>query len=229
MCYLLLKKIKEIYIAITLIIASLISPSVALADYQALSLSGNPLTSDTAPYLVLSGLTGQSACSISVLAPFSGSISVEGLYQNTTNAQWTASLTVYSPDGTVTTGTTITTAGSYIFNCGTMSAIRADGTATTGTPTVALNASGGINAIARFHSEGNGSKSSQLTTSGTSPWEATFTFGTPYVTPPICVATCFSSMPLTTIATIVSESTSSVTIFDSSHTGATYNVQCTNA
>src|SRR5271155_3128693 len=98
-------------------IGALIAPSIVLADFQALSIVGNPLTANTAPYLVLGGLTGQSACSISILAPFGGSIAVNGLYQNTTNAQWTGPLTVYSPDGTTTIGTTITATGSYIFNC----------------------------------------------------------------------------------------------------------------
>jgi len=90
-----LKKLKT-FIASALMSLALISPTLALADYQTLSIIGNPLTALTAPYLMLTGLTGQSACTISVLAPFAGSISVEGLYNNTTNAQWTAPLTVYS-------------------------------------------------------------------------------------------------------------------------------------
>jgi hypothetical protein len=142
-------KIKA-FIASLLMSLALVSPTIALADFATLSIVGNPLTAATAPYLVLNGLSGQSACTISVLAPMGGTISVEGLYNNTTNAQWTAPLTVYTPDGTVTTGTTIAAPGSYIFNCGNMSAVRADGTATTGTPTVTLNASGGINVIAKI-------------------------------------------------------------------------------
>lgn len=69
----------------------------------------------------------------------------------------------------------------------------------------------------------------QVTTSSSSPWTATFTFGAPYSSPPICIATCFSSGPIATVATIVSESATNVTIFDSSHSGATFNVSCTHA
>lgn len=159
------KKFKA-FITSLLISLTLIAPSLVLADYQALSIVGNPLTASTAPYLLLSGMTGQSACTVSILAPFGGTVSVEGLYQNTTNAQWTGPLTVYTPDGTTTTGTTIAAAGSYIFNCGNMSAIRADGTATTGTPTVTLNASGGVNVIAKIPSTGGGGTVTAVTATG---------------------------------------------------------------
>jgi hypothetical protein len=142
----LLKKIRKVYIAVAIIISSLVAPSLVMADFQALSIVGNPLTTSTAPYLMLTGLTGQSACSISILAPFGGSIAVEGLYPNTTNAQWTGPLLVASPDGTSTVNP-ITAAGSYVFNCGSMLAIRADGTSATGTPAVTLNASGGVSRV----------------------------------------------------------------------------------
>jgi hypothetical protein len=72
-------------------------------------------------------------------------------------------------------------------------------------------------------------QAAQVTTSATTPFQGTFTFGTPYSTPPICVATGFSATPLAVVATIVSESTTAVTIYDSSHTGAIYNVQCTHS
>ncbi len=67
----------------------------------------------------------------------------------------------------------------------------------------------------------------QVTASGSTPWEATYTFGAPYTTAPICTSTSLSSVPNSTVAHIVSESTTSVTLFDSSHSGATLNVHCT--
>lgn len=179
------RKTWKAFIAVPVVIASLLASSIpAVADYQAISVVGNPLTAGTAPYLNLSGLTGQSACTISVLAPFSGTISVEGLYSNTTNAQWTGPLTVYTPDGTTTTGTTISAAGSYIFNCGNMAAIRADGTSAAGTPTVTLNASGGVNVIAHIPGGGGGSGISSV--SGTAPITVSTTAGAATVACPTC-------------------------------------------
>jgi hypothetical protein len=78
-------------------------------------------------------------------------------------------------------------------------------------------------------SSGPRTQSAQVTTSVTSPWEGTFTFGTPYSGTPICVATVFSSVPNAAVPNIVSESPTSVVIFDSSQTGATYNVQCSGS
>jgi hypothetical protein len=72
-------------------------------------------------------------------------------------------------------------------------------------------------------------QTSAVVTSASTPWSGTFTFGTPYVSSPVCIATCFSTTPIVTLAAIVSESTSAVTIYDGSHTGATYNVSCTPA
>lgn len=67
----------------------------------------------------------------------------------------------------------------------------------------------------------------QVTASSSAPWEATFTFGTPFTATPICVASSFNATPNSTVANIVSESTTSAVIFDSSQSGATFNVQCT--
>jgi len=242
--------------------AMLVASSIpASADYQALSIIGNPLASPTAPYLILNGLVGQSACTISILSPLVGTLSVEGLYRNTTNAQWTAPLTVYSPDGTTTVGPSIAAPGNYIFNCGNMSSVRADGSGASGAPSVTLNASGGINVIAHIPGGGGGgsvtavtatgpivssggttpniscptcaitggtiTKYFQVVASSSPPWEATVNFAPAFTTTPVCVATSFSAVPISTVLNIVSESTTSAVVYDSSHTGFTCNVQCT--
>jgi len=237
-------------------ICSVVPPRDAFADVAFLQVTGNPYH-PTGPYLTLPGMGGQSACVVGLNGSVGGSWKVEGLYHNT--QAWTQALTVVSPDG-LNPSTSITSAGSYAFNCADMIAVRLDGTTGTGTPITLIAAGGGISRVL-FNATGSGAvmavngtspivtntvggtvtvscptcdsttrtQVTQLTTSAVTPWQATFTFGTPYASPPICVATCFSSAPLTTIATVVSESASAVTIYDSSQTGAQYNVQCTHS
>jgi len=237
-------------------ICSVVPPSMASADLAFLQITGNPYH-PTGPFLVLPGLTGQSACVVGLNGAIGGTWHVEGLYHGT--QIWTPALLTVTPDG-LNPNVTISTPGSYAFNCADMIAVRLDGTTGTGTPITLLAAGGGINRVL-FNITGSGAitavsgnspivtntvggvvtvscptcesttrtQVAQVTTSASSPWQGTFTFGTPYATPPLCVATCFSSAPYTTMATIVSESTTAVTIFDSSETGATYNVHCTSA
>jgi hypothetical protein len=66
----------------------------------------------------------------------------------------------------------------------------------------------------------------QLTASATTPWEATGTFGAAYTVAPFCTTTIINSTPLYSGADIVSESTTTVVIFDASQQGYKYNVQC---
>jgi hypothetical protein len=73
-----------------------------------------------------------------------GTMAVEGLYKGTST--WTPALTTVSPDGT-TSQTAETAIGSYVFNCASMVAVRVDGSAASGTPSVTLNAGGGVNRI----------------------------------------------------------------------------------
>ncbi len=114
------------------------------ADLAYLTVSGNPVTAPTAPYITLLGLTGQSGCAISVSGSFSGTLGVEGFYLN--GSAWTPALTVVSPDG-VSSSTSITSVGNYAFNCATMTKVRVDATSATGTPSVVLNASQGVSRI----------------------------------------------------------------------------------
>lgn len=115
----------------------------AVADYSLLQITGHPYN-PTGPYLVLSGLSGQGACSVSLTGTTTGTWAVEGLYQG--SQAWTPALTVVSPDG-LNPSTAITAAGGYAFNCANMIAIRLDGTAGTGTPYTVLSAGGGVNRV----------------------------------------------------------------------------------
>lgn len=140
-CWGVMKKFTAWIIALLFVVIS-IAP--ALADLPYLTVTGNPVTAPSAPFLVLTGLSGQPGCSVSVSGTFAGSLSIEGFYKN--GSAWTSALTVVSPDGT-TSQTSITVAGNYAFNCGTMVSVRADATSATGNPIVVLNASQGINRV----------------------------------------------------------------------------------
>lgn len=69
-------------------------------------------------------------------------------------------------------------------------------------------------------------ETSQQTPSATTPWEATMTFAVAYTAAPFCTTNIVNATPLYSGATIVSESTTAVTIFDASQQGYTYNVIC---
>lgn len=143
---------KKIAAILTSLIFLFSSIAPVMADVPLLQpVTGNPLTASTAPYLVMNGLTGQSGCVVTVNTAGGGTLSIQGLYNGTT--AWTSNLTVVTPDGTAV-GTTFTSAGSYIFNCGNMSKVRVNGTSATGTPNVTLNAGPGISKVL-FNSSGS--------------------------------------------------------------------------
>lgn len=140
-----MRKFLSVLAALLFAITPAVVPVPASADYQLLSITGNPLTqTGTSPYLVLSNLSGQSACAVTLAGTPGGTYSVEGFYKGASS--WTPSLTVVSPDGT-TSQTTFTSTGSYVFNCASMIAVRLDGTAGSGTPLGTLTAGGGINRV----------------------------------------------------------------------------------
>jgi hypothetical protein len=66
----------------------------------------------------------------------------------------------------------------------------------------------------------------QVTTSATTPWEATVTFGAAYTAAPLCTATSFNSGPNPIPVDVVSESTTAAVIFDGSESAAVFNVIC---
>jgi len=66
----------------------------------------------------------------------------------------------------------------------------------------------------------------QVTTSATTPWEATVTFGAAYTVAPLCTATSFNSGPNPIPVDVVSESTTAAVIFDGSESAAVFNVIC---
>lgn len=66
----------------------------------------------------------------------------------------------------------------------------------------------------------------QVTTSATTPWQATMTFGVAYTAAPLCTATSFNSTPNPIPVDVVSESTTAAVIFDGSESAAVFNVIC---
>jgi hypothetical protein len=66
----------------------------------------------------------------------------------------------------------------------------------------------------------------QITTSATTPWQGTITFGVAYSAAPLCTATSFNSGPNPIPVDIVSESTTAAVIFDGSESAAVFNVIC---
>jgi hypothetical protein len=253
-----IKKGVLLFLAFLGFIFSVVPPRDAFADVAFLQVTGNPYH-PTGPFLTLTGMGGQSACVIGLNGALGGTWAVEGLYHNTqawTPALTVVSPDGLNPstaitsagsyafncadmiavrlDGTAGTGTPLTllAAGGGIsrvlFNTsggggGTITAVN-------GTSPIMVSTLGTVVTVSCPLCESTTrTQVAQVTTSAVTPFQATFTFGTPYASPPICVATCFSSAPLTTMATIVSESNSAVTIYDSSQTGAQYNVQCTHS
>lgn len=169
-----LKRVITALLASLVMLVSAVAP--AAADYAYLTVTGNPLTAPQAPYLVLSGLSGQSTCSITVNTA-GGTFAVNGLYKNTTT--WTGPLTLTKVEDGTTTATTVTT-GSYYFSCATMTNVRVDGTAATGTPSVTLNASGG------FVSKRAGGAGTITAVNGTSPISSSTTGGVATISCPTC-------------------------------------------
>jgi len=66
----------------------------------------------------------------------------------------------------------------------------------------------------------------QLTTSATTPWQATGTFGHSFTAAPFCTTNIINATPVYSGAAIVSESTTAVVIYDSANQGYIYNVHC---
>lgn len=69
-------------------------------------------------------------------------------------------------------------------------------------------------------------ETSQKVVPSVTPWQSTFTFGHSYTAAPFCTTTILNATPLYSGATIVSESTTNVVIYDSSNQGYTYNIIC---
>lgn len=152
------RKVLSILAASALAVASIHPPQPALADPAYLSITGNPLTTASAPYLVLSGLVGQSACAITVNTA-GGTLSVAGHYRGA--SAWTGAITTTSVTDGTTNQATQTAAGSYAFNCSGMDMIRVDGTNATGAPSVTLTAAGGVSKV--LGRSGGGGSSTTLT------------------------------------------------------------------
>jgi len=80
--------------------------------------------------------------------------------------------------------------------------------------------------IAGARASGLHIETKQVTTSATTPWEATVTFGAAYTAAPLCTATSFNSGPNPIPVDVVSESTTTAVIFDGSESAAVFNVIC---
>lgn len=142
-------------VAFALLLLTVVPPQPSKADPALLSRTGNPLTGATAPYLVLQGLTGQSACTLTINTT-GGSFAVEGHYPGA--AAWTTAITTTLVTDLTTTQSSMTAVGSYTFNCASMDSVRVDGTSASGTPNVTITASNGISKVGR--SGGGGGSSS---------------------------------------------------------------------
>lgn len=171
---------RRVFLALVATLALLVGEIIpCAADLPPLTRTGDPLTVGEAPYMVLSGLTGQSAGVIAINGTFGGSYAVEGLSQATQT--WTPALTVVTTDG-LSPETAITAAGSYAFNSASFIAVRVDATAGTGTPNVTLSAGGGVSRVL-YNNSGSGGISA---VAGTSPIQVTTTSGTATVSCPTC-------------------------------------------
>lgn len=207
------RKVLSILAAIALAVASIHPPQPALADPAYLSITGNPLTAASAPYLVLSGLVGQSACAITVNTA-GGTLAVAGHYRGA--SAWTGAITTTSVTDGTTNQATQTAAGSYAFNCSGMDMIRADGTSATGAPSVTLTAAGGVSKVLGR----SGGGSSTTLTAGQGIAIATPSAGN------YTISTTFTPSPAATPVSVQAGTGTSVTtpspgVFVVSNTGVT--------
>lgn len=207
------RKLLSILAAIALAVASIHPPQPAQADPAYLSITGNPLTSATAPYLILSGLVGQSACAATVNTA-GGTLTVEGHYRGAT--AWTSAITTTLVTDGTTSQASQTATGSYAFNCSGMDMVRVDGTSATGTPSVTLTAAGGVSKILGR----SGSGSSTVLTAGQGIAIANPTPGA------YTISTTFTPSPAATPVSVQAGTGTSVTtpspgVFVVSNTGVT--------